>query len=294
MSSSGKLDPDEAEERASRALTDAFTVDKKAASAGAQFRRQFGSELTQAALAVIGIAVGTFLLGNFIGFGTALTLFVVLAVGAAITSRIGGFSIPFALSAVAVVLVVGQFLPTWATEPFTIFGVLFEQVTGLPVRQIDAVEFAVITAGVIGLMWVLDIRIFSAFRRSSGRPEAVNPDKVANRLVARVEGFAEDWFNISRAFVFLAFSLVVLALGVAAGLGGDIAAEWLAEAPVLAAGVFNWLVGFLALGGEVPIVGDWPVIGPILDVLAGLGATGWLLLAGGLLAAGVVIRDAME
>lgn len=294
MSSSDQLDPDEAQSRAQKAITDAFVSDTGAAATGAQLRRQFGSELTQAALAVIGIAVGSFLLGNFIGFGTAMTLFVVLAVGAYITSRIGGFSVPFALSAVAVALVVGQFLPAWLTEPFTIFGALFEQATGLSVRSVDPVRFAVLTAGVIVLMWILDIRIFSAFRRSSGRPEAVNPDKVANRLVARIQGFVEDWFNIGRAVLFLGFSLLALGLVALAGLGGDIAGEWLAQAPVVAAGVFNWAIGFLALGGEVPVVGDWPIIGGIFSAVGGLGATGFLLLTGSILVAAVVIRDAME
>lgn len=180
-------------------------------------------------------------------------------------------SITFALSAVAIGMVLAEFvLPGWVTAP--IVDVLpTELVTGW-----NPVEFAVLAAAVILAWWFIDIRFISR--------SGVKAETVAKRMRKRVEKLVGEWFSITRVSIMLGVGIGLIILNELGMLTGELAGM-AAEVPYLAANVATILIGYLALGGDVPFFNGIPF-------LEAIGSTGWLIITGVVLVLAVGVDNA--
>lgn len=286
-SSSGQLE--RAAKAASQAVRDAATDEspRRRPSALAMLRKR----AIQMAVVVAAIAGLSWAFGSLISVQTGAFLFVALVLGSVASSRVGEFSFPFALSALAIGGLIAEFvLPASITAAFDPLVAFLASVSGIDASMMDPVTFAVLAAGTILTVWVVEIRITSAFTRASGQPEAANADTVARRLAARIERLFEDYVNIGTAFVALLIAMAGMVLMGAGEVGGQLG-EVIGQAPVLFAGFVNWAAGFLALGGEVPVIGDWPVVGDVLGIIAGFDAGTFALFGAVALLAAVAVKN---
>lgn len=240
----------------------------------------------------VALIVGTLaVIGFSVSLQTVIVLFVLLFGLGIVVETVGEVSVPFVLSFLIVLgLVTEFFLPASILglfQPLVAFG---NSLIGFDVRQLDAAQFAAMGVLALVVIWFIDIRISSAFRRESGRPEAKRPDKIAKRMRSRAEDLANIYVQMGVVLLGFALSVVTIGLDGIADFGTEVF-EVLAGDPVLSAGIFSNLAGYLSLGGSLPIVEDIPILSTAIGALGNLGPVGYGLLAGSLLMIAVFARD---
>ena len=179
-------------------------------------------------------------------------------------------SISWALSAIAI----GGLLIAYFAPEFAVDAISSRTITWPP----DPWKLAVLVAATIAVWWVIDIRLISR--------SGVKPDTVAKRFRSRAEGLAESWFTIFAVAFGATLTIGVLLLNTFVGPVIGELADLFTMAPYAVADVATILLGYLALGGDVPILNGIPFLSEV-------GATGWVFLAGAilLLAVGVDFSD---
>lgn len=272
---------------------------RKSTATAAAIRRQFGINIVSLAVIVGVIWAATAFLGVSVNLAGVAALFGLAVMLSLATNRTGSFSFGFAAISIGVVAVLTEYV-----IPSTIVG-LFDPVVawlalipGVPaLLSIPSLQLFALTVGVVMVYWVLDIRVLTAFYRQSEQPQAANADTVARALAGRVEGLFEDYVQVGVALGALAVTLTIILLSGVGDLGAQ-AFEAAGEVPVLAAGLFNWATGYLALGGTVPVLTDLPLVGGLFELvfgqLAGLDAIGYLLLAGVVLVLAWFAKEARD
>ena len=188
--------------------------------------------------------------------GTGVAVLAAVAYGLA--SDDDEVSISFAFSIAAVGMLVIEFVvpddlvAMLPIEPF--------------IRGIDATQFAVLVFAVIAVWWIIDERFLSSGRR---KPK---PDAVAERVAGRFETLIEQYLGIGKVVFALTLTAGLLFLNTFVGPVIGELADIVVMAPYAAADVFTIGLGYLALGGDVPILNSVPFVRHI-------GAQGFLLLA---------------
>lgn len=164
-------------------------------------------------------------------------------------------SISFALTLVAVLLLLAHYV-----APDVVLEALpFE----IP-QSLDPVHFAILVAFVVAAWWVIDIRFISR--------SGVKPDTVAKRLSSRIQDLFEAYAATARVGFLLGVGIGVIILNQMGIIAGDLV-SMAGEAPYLAAELATIAMGYLALGGDVPLVEGIPVV-------ENIGSTGFLFLSG--------------
>jgi len=209
----------------------------------------------------------SFEVGPMIAF---LVFAAVIGMAYALGSNDDELSISFALSLVAVGLLIAEFLlPGAVTSRLPYYDAISE--------TLDPVTFALLAGLSILGWWVIDIRLI----QRSG----VKPDTVAKRVRARAENLVEAYVTMGRIGVGLILAGGVVVLSELGVLAGEMWA-YVADAPFIAANFLISLIGYAALANSVVVVGDVPVVGDI--TAAGFGI---LALAITAVAAGVKYDD---
>lgn len=274
---------DQAADRAGDAVSDAT---RRSTSGGRSVLEQVRTRAIQMGVAALVIWGLSWALGNAFSTETVLFLFLALVSLSVASNRVGEFSVPFALSMVGVgALIFGFLLPDTFVELLAPLGTALTRLTGVDVGRLDPGRLALFSFSAILVIWTVDIRITSAFRRSSGQPEAANPDTVFRALTRRVERLLDDYIEIGIAAGLLMVAIGANLLGGVGQIGGDVAAR-AGEAPELVAGLFTWALGYVGLGGQVPVLADLPVVGPVLDVARGIDPVAFAAIAGIVIIAG--------
>lgn len=193
-------------------------------------------------------------MGRLIAPLAGVFLFVGLAsVGFAVT-RVGEFSVPFAFSAVGVVsLLLGvlQDVPPFAS-----------MIPGFTPTGFNWFHLAIGSIVASALVILVDIRVTSAFRRDSGRPQASNPDTVARAFQRRASRLFDDWRGVVAAAVFIGFLLLQAAFGLVGDVGGQVLAE-IGQVPVVSG--FAAFIPFVYanMGGNLPLLSGLPLFGTL-------------------------------
>jgi hypothetical protein len=169
-------------------------------------------------------------------------------------------SFPFVLSAVALWLIITEFL-----LPASVVSLLppVDKWLGIDLAQLDALQVVVYAIISIVTYWAITERLRGEYVKK--------PQTIANRIRKRSERLADIWAQIGREAAFIGFGIVlviVAQMGVLLGLIG----ERFAEVPGFAAAIATSLLGFVSLGGGVPILSDIPFLNE-------LGAVGYAVLA---------------
>lgn len=221
------------------------------------------SALADIRLTLVKVAAGfvvivglSWALGEVFNPAVMVFMFVALAALALTVTRVGEFSVSFALSAVgmtALVLALAEgVLPV--AETLGVFGI---DISGLNLWVLAVGSF-VATALVV----VADIRIFSAFRHSSGRPTAVNPDKVAKAFQRQITRILDKWRGVFVALLFLGFVVAQMLFGIVGDVGGLVANE-IAKVPVVSGFAAFIPIVYTNMGGNVPWLTGLPFFGTL-------------------------------
>lgn len=189
--------------------------------------------------------------------GQQVTILVVLsmAVLGYIVEQTGEFSIPFWLSFAGVLGLVVEFLvPGFIVQQFDPLLDSLRAATGLDLGAFDAVQFFVLSSVAIVVIWVVSARF-----GLEGYRKAKKPTTVANRVRARAEKLTDQYFTIGR--IAAAFAVTVFIIGFRQGgeLAGDIGGQ-LAEVPFIVSNVITAILGYLSLGGSLPILSQIPLL----------------------------------
>jgi hypothetical protein len=171
---------------------------------------------------------------------------------------------------VAVVLVLELVIPESIIGLVPLLGALVGAIS-----DATALAFALTVAVLILLGWIISARFIS--ERSADSAEGV-----ARRVERRFEAFVTEWFSVGR---FVLSGLLIVGVAFMSELGtfaGDIAGL-LGQAPLVVTQSATAIVGWLALGGELPVIGP---------LMAGLTPPQWALVSLFLLVVGVSWRNA--
>jgi len=182
-----------------------------------------------------------------------------------------GISLAWLASFIAVVVLVLELV-----IPESIIGLvpLLGDLVGA-ISDTSALAFAVTVAVLILFGWIISARFV-------GDRSADSAEGVARKVERRFEAFITEWFSVGW---FVASGLLVVGVAFLSELGtfaGDIAGM-LGTAPLVVSQSATAVVGWLALGGELPVIGP---------LFAGLTPPQWALISLFLLVVGVSWRNA--
>lgn len=213
--------------------------------------------LIKAVTAIVVIWLLSWVFGRALGPFVAVAFFVGLLSLTLAVTRVGEFSTPFAISAV----VMAGILMEVASMFLPVDGFLTD-VFGPTIASLDGWLLAFYGAVAISVYWILDIRILSAFRRESGRPEAANAATVARAFQRRAASLSDQWRGVLAAFVFLLFILANTVFGFLGDAGSQIFAE-LAKVPALSGFGAFLAISYTNMGGHVPVLSGLPLFGTL-------------------------------
>lgn len=210
--------------------------------------------------------------------GQQVTILVVLsmAVLGYIVEKTGEFSIPFWLSFAGVLGLVVEFLvPGFIVQQFDPLIDSLRAATGLDLGEFDAFQFFVLSSVAIVVIWVVSARF-----GLEGYRKAKKPTTVANRVRKRAEKLVDTYFTIGR--IAAAFTVAVFIIGFRQGgeLAGDIGGQ-LAEVPFIVSNVVTAILGFLSLGGELPILSRIPLLSSLSSAEFAVLVLGVIIVAAG-------------
>lgn len=189
-----------------------------------------------AVLVGVGIATGAVGLAvNPVVAGMVVAGFAGLAYGVAQGDE---FSVSFGLTVGAALVVLFQLAP----------DVISSRLPFAPaIEGLDAITVVVIVGMVVLFWWVLDIRFISQ--------TAKNPDTVAKKVNKRFVKLIETYATVGRVAFIAGITAGVAILG-QAGVGlGEVGAI-VADVPWIAANIATAGLGYLSLGGSLPVIGS--------------------------------------
>lgn len=197
-------------------------------------------------------------LGPVIGQTATVVVVLALAILGFITEQTGTISIPFALSFAAVLALVVEFLvPGFVVSQFDPILALLAGSLGLDLRNLDALQFAVLSAAAIVVIWVVSARF-----GLKGYRKAKKPTTVAKVVRKRAERLVDTYFTIGRLAIAFAATAVIMLFMQGGILAGDLAGQ-LSEVPFVVANVLTALLGYLSLGGSFPVLDQLPLLGAL-------------------------------
>lgn len=230
-------------------------------------------QLLKAGVAWLGIILGLLALGVAVSGTLAAATAGLLIVVAVASTRIGEVSVPFGVSLVAVVVVLVEYvLPEAIASRLPDVGALI----GFPTGQFDALKLFITAMLAILLIWIVQIRV-------SGR--AVKPTTITKRVRTKFEKLVDTYVTMARLVAGFGLTAIFLVFRESGQLAGEAGAT-LGDVPFVTSSFASAISGFLALGGELPVVGGW-------DFLNGISPGAWavLMLITIGLAAGVKYND---
>lgn len=199
---------------------------------------------------VIGVAVAL----GYIGVSTPpLAAAIVVALFLALTYGVmdgDEFSVSFGLTVAAVIVAVYKVLPESLATRLPL---------GSLISDLDGLTVAVTVVAIILVWWVIDIRFLTGW--------AKKPEKVAKQVRGKAIRLVEDWAIIGRvAIVAVGMAGVVLFGQFGAGLGelGNV----VGDAPFVAGQIVTAILGYLAAGGSLPVVGKLSISATLFAVIA--------------------------
>ncbi|MDQ2054330.1 hypothetical protein [Halobellus sp. H-GB7] len=168
-------------------------------------------------------------LGAILG-GFLILLLMVVLFGLAYVKKGRLPSIPFLLSVLLVGLL-GSLLLPWNVSIIPTFG--------LGERPV------IVGVALLMLAWM----VLEAWWASSG-----NPETIARSVSRRLQRLFSTWIAIGTLGISLGFSLVVILAGEGAEVAG-IAAQVVADVPLISSNIGAIGIGWLGAGGSLPLVG---------------------------------------
>jgi len=192
-------------------------------------------------------AGGPLVAGVFGGLDQAIFWGVLLAAVAYIGYFSDDMSIAFALTFVAVLLLLSTILPGWLTEPF---GFISEGLFGTPDLGLDPVRFAVLAVAAVIVYWAVTIRLFGRGKR---------PGAVASQARQNAESLSRQYAKIARVTA----GFLVAFVFIFSGAGGEFLGEvfgFVSGAPVVSGYAATLLGGFGTFVAGLPVLGSLTAI----------------------------------
>lgn len=212
------------------------------------------------------VAVGFAILFVLVGaeFGVwPMALTIVAFVGLAyLFESAGDVSTGFAISVIAVLLVLVQFSPGFIRQELE--RVIVDGL-GLPLFTLNPVTILFWTALTLLIGWVLHIRFLAQPANA-----ATTPSGVADAVTDKVETLIEEYVTIGRIVVMLGISVVVILLQQSDVIVAQLA-DLVGQTPAFVANGITGLLGFAALGGSLPIIGE-------IELLQGMSPVAWAVI----------------
>jgi hypothetical protein len=159
-------------------------------------------------------------------------------------------AVPVAVSLVVVVSVIAAFLPDAATAPFT--AILAD--LGVPVVP-DAGDDLLRPVPLAAFATVFIVAWY-AISRKLQKPSR-KPETVAKRTRTDIQNLLKSYTIITRVVLSIGLALIAFMVAQVGVLGVELAEFGFADPTVFAHGL-TILTSFLALGGEVPVLGTLP------------------------------------
>lgn len=196
----------------------------------------------------------------------ATTVFVlsILFAGVAFAARRGAdLQVGFVVIGIGILLVINEYLlPQIVSEAFSPIHGIWMAITGINLGEIEPLRLTILIVAGVFVMIYLRVRL-------SGEKKFANT--AADKTLAELANYARRYISIGRVTVFFLFSILVLLMSQASELLGEIG-NVMAGAPVIVSNLWAVFIGFAALDGELPGIGEVPFF---VDI----GATGFFILA---------------
>lgn len=195
-------------------------------------------------------------------------LLIFFVIAGVVTRRTTDFNVSFVILTLGILFMLTDFLvPPIFLEPFTPAIEVFAQITGVDVRIVDGFQWLVVGA-------VITAIALGARYRITGQRKFILP--IVNAVSADFARFVDIYITSFRIAILLGLTAGIIVLQQTGILLGDLGGL-AAQSPYFVSNLFTLLIGYLSLGGDLPIVGDFPVLGeltPVAFIVLGLLAIG--------------------
>lgn len=220
------------------------------------------SSVTSGLVTIAALAGAAWVIGFEINPMTMLWIGIIFSIVAVAARRGADLEVGFVVIGGALLLAVNEYLlPDIVSEAFAPFHQALMLVTGIDLSEIEPITMTIVLVSFVFVMIYLRYRI-------SGEKKFA--DTTTDKTLAELANYARRYITIGRLAVFFAISVIALFMSEIAELSGAVG-ELMAGAPVVVSNLWAIFLGFTALDGEIPMIGEVPFF---VDVTA----TGFFIL----------------
>lgn len=214
------------------------------------------------------VAVMMYALGFQVGLGQLAWLLIFFIIAGVMTRRSTDFNVGFTILTLGVIFTLTDYVvPQVLLDPFTPFVELFVGITGIDIRLVNGFEWLV-------LAFVITAVALGARYRLTGQRKFIMP--IVNAVAADLARFIDIYITSFRIMILLGLTAVVIVLQQAGFLLGDLGGL-ASQSPYFVSNLFTLLIGYLSLGGDLPVIGSIPLLGnltPMAFIVLGIMAIG--------------------
>lgn len=201
--------------------------------------------------AVVIVAVLAWVSGISLSLGQIAAAVLVIAILGILVRTSGNVSIGFVLVTLAGILwIVDWIVPTSITDALSPIIGAVESSVGVTFAELPTFRLLILT------VFLVTVALFFRFRFVQN---VKGLDKIVDRVNRQFTIYFDTYAQIARAFVLLAFGLALVFFETAAQLAGEVG-NVIAQVPIVVSNFATIVLGYIALGGDVPILSDIPFL----------------------------------
>lgn len=209
------------------------------------------SSVTSGAIVLVVFGLVAWALGYSFDVMTLAWLLGIFGVVALAARRGADLEVGFVIIGFSLLLVANEYLlPGIISDAFSPVHQVWILITGIDLSEIEPLSaFIVLTAFVFAMIY-LRVRI-------SGEKQFANT--AADKTFAELANYGRRYISIGRLAVFFVFSVILIFMTETAQLLGEVG-NAMASAPVVASNIGAIAVGYIAIDGNIPGVGEVPLL----------------------------------
>lgn len=232
------------------------------------------SSITSGAIVLVVFGLVAWMLGFTFDVMTMAWLLGIFGVVTLAARRGADLEVGFVIIGASLLLIVNEYLlPDIVSDAFAPMHQAWIFFTGIDLSQVEPLSAFIVLTTFVFLMIYLRVRI-------SGQKRFANT--AADKTFSELSNYGRRYISIGRLAVFFVFSVVLIFMTEAGQLLGEVG-NAIASAPVVASNIGAIAVGYVAIDGSIPGIGEVPVIADAF-------ATLFLVLSLALLGLGVASR----